>query len=374
MTFIPGHFFTKTKGHLLLALFLILGHPHSGWAGTTNAEAASAADLAWQALQHAQASPPEPLKQLPDRMYSDQEILAYYNLVATRAGEVADLAKNFYTQYPDNAQAAAARKIYLEMLYTSVESNTTNRIAELETVTRELQQAPGLDESARFQLSLHLLHSAVSGREHQSTEAMRAELEQRARQLARDYPNHPDGVNFLLGIARAAAPEKAAALARDIPALTADAKIKTECQGLINRFAALGHPLKLKLPLADGRVLDLEQMRGKVVCLFFWDAGASYTAKAIWAVNGLYKTYHAQGVEFWGLNFDATPAAAAATLLKDYQIEWPQYYDLPAGGKIQQQFGYAQPMVWLVDKKGVLRDVKAQHGPEPMIQKLLAEP
>ena len=371
MKFTPGNLFTKTMARLLLLLVLALGRPPSGWADTTNA-VASAADLAWQALLHAQATPPEPLKQLPDRMYSEQEILAYYNLVATRAGEVADRARNFYTQYPDHAQAAAARKIYLEILYTSVESNTTNRIAELETVTRELQQAPGLEESARFQLSLHLLHSAVSGREHQNNEAMRAELEQRARQLARDYPQHADGVSFLLNLARAAAPDKSAALAREIPALTTDAKIKTECQGLLNRFAALGQPLKLKLPLAEGQVLNLEQMRGKVVCLFFWDAAGKFSAKAIWAVNGLYKTYHAQGLEIWGVNFDVNPAAASP-LLKDNQVEWPQYYDLPAGGKIQQQFGYAQPMVWLVDKKGVLRELKAERGPEPMIKKLLAE-
>jgi peroxiredoxin len=372
MMFTPGNFPTKTLALLLLAFCLTICSPPSGRADATNAVVVSAADLAWQALQHAQATPPEPLKQLPDRMYSEEEILAYYNLVATRAGEVADLARKFYTQYPDHSQAAAAKKIYLEMLYTSVESNTTNRIAELETVTRELQQAPELAEAARFQLSLHLLHSAVSGREHQNNEVMRVELEQRARQLAKDYPNHPDGVNFLLNMARTAAPEKSAALAREIPTLTADAKIKTECQGLLNRIAALGQPLKLKLPLADGQVLDLEQMRGKVVCLFFWDAAGKFSAKAIWAVNGLYKTYHTQGVEIWGVNFDANPAAAA-TLLKDNQVEWPQYYDLPAGGKIQEQFGYAQPMVWLVDKKGVLRELKAERGPEPMIKKLLAE-
>jgi len=78
-------------------------------------------------------------------------------------------------------------------------------------------------------------------------------------------------------------------------------------------------------------------------------------------------------VEFWGLNFDPTPDQAKS-LLENDKIEWPQYLDLPAGGKIQQRFGlYTPPILWAVDKKGVLRELQAEHAPQNIVKKLLAE-
>lgn len=364
--------FPSAVACLMLAGWLV-GMAFPVRAETTNAAALSAADRAWATLKQDSETPPEPLKQLPNRMYRPEEIQAYYTKVANRGGEVADEAKQFYTQYPDHPQAAAARDLYFNLLHASVALSGTNKIAELEAVTAERLKDPRLDDNARFQLSLRLLHSAVSGRQYVSDDAMRAELERRARQLIKDYPARPDGCNYLLNLARKAAPEKSAALAREILLSTRDPRTKTECEGLVNRAAALDKPLSLKLPLAGGTNLDLDQMRGKVVLLLFWDSESKYSAKAVWAVNELYKTYHPQGVEFWGLNFDPTPDRAKS-LLENDKIEWPQYLDLPAGGKIQQRFGlYTLPVLWAVDKKGVLRELQAEHEPQNIVKKLLAE-
>jgi AhpC/TSA family len=93
----------------------------------------------------------------------------------------------------------------------------------------------------------------------------------------------------------------------------------------------------------------------------------------MWAVNELYKNYHSQGLEIWGLNFDEKKDAADA-LLKDSHIEWPQYFDRPSGGTVQRQYGlYALPTVWLVDKRGVLRELKVERAPDALIKQLLAE-
>jgi hypothetical protein len=338
----------------------------------TNTPDILGADTAWQTLQHMRETPPAPLKQLTGRMYTPKELQDYYATVADQAGAVADQAKAFYDQFPADARAAQAREIYFNSLHTAVESSSTNRIAELEAATVERQKDPSLDEAGRFQLSLRLLHSVVSGRQYEGNEAMRATLEARARQLAKEYPNHPDGLNFLLDMARVAAPEKSAALAREILADTQDEKIKIECQGMINRLAAMGQPLDWKLALADGTTLDLTQWRGKVVLLFLWDGHSKYSSKGIWAVNNMYKTYHPKGVEFLGLNFDEK-RESSDSMLKDNKVEWPQYFDLP-GGKIQHQFGiYSLPVIWLLDKHGALREMHAEHGPMPLLDKLLAE-
>jgi len=370
---LPRNLIFQTPLRLMLSVLFVSFCPRSLHAADTNAVAGSAADQAWKALQHLRETPPEPLKEIPDHMYSQKEIRDHYAMVAEEAAAVADKAKQFYTQYPDNPHAVTARDIYFNSLHTAVEMSSTNKIAELQAVTEERLKDPKLDEAARLKLSLRLLHSAVSGRQYEGNEAMRAELEKRARQLARDYPGHPDGLNFMLNMARAAAPEKSAALAREILAGTGDVKIRDECQGLIHRAEASGRPMALKLPLADGTVLDLDQMRGSVVCLLFWDSQGKFPAKALYAVNGLYKTYHPQGLEIWGLNFDEKKEAADR-LLKEYKIAWPQYFDPAAGGKIKRQFGVSTlPMLWLVDKKGVLRELKVEREPDALIKKYLGE-
>jgi ribosome-associated translation inhibitor RaiA/peroxiredoxin len=346
---------------------------HSGHAAVPKTVVISPADQAWKALKHACETPPPPLKQLPDRMYTQQEIRDYYTKTANRAGAVADQAKAFAVRYPHDPQAAKAQEIYFNMLHAAVALSSTTKIAELETATAQRQQDPKLDDTGRFQLALRLLQSAVSGRQYESDDAMRAELEKRARQLAKHFPTHPDGDKYLLNLAVAAEPEKSESLAREVLARSSDADIKAECQGLISRSEAVGKPLDLTLPLKDGKPFDLTSLRGKVALLLFWDSAARFSSKAVWGVNELYKTHHAKGLEVVGLNFDADPAKAADTLA-DVHPDWPQYYDVAAGRTLQERFGvHVLPMCWIVDKKGVLRELHGERDPVGIVDRLLAE-
>lgn len=341
---------------------------------THSAVLASSADREWKTLQHDYATPPPPLKQLPNRMYTDKEIHDYYSSVANRAGGVADEAKQFYTRYPKSSDAAKARDMYFEMLHTAVGYGSRKRVSELEAATAERLKTPKLDDAARFQLSMRLLRSTVSGRQYESDDAMRAELEKRALQLAREYPNHPDGYRYLMNLARVAPPAKSTALAREVLATCKDEKTRTECRGLITRSAAVGKPFELTLATTDGKTLDLRQMRGKPVLLLFWDSTSQFSSKAIWVIeNKIYKTYHAKGLEVIGLNFDADPSKAASTI-KDYDLKWPQYLDRKSGWKLRDRFGVETlPLCWFVDKKGILRDIHGERDPIDVAEKLLAE-
>ena len=363
----------KFSMRLIVAMVFVQLGLHSVLRAEPTAVTLPAADQAWQNLQHDYQTPPAPLKQLPNRMYTQQEIRDYYAKVASRAGEVADEAKAFYTQYPNNPNTAKAQDIYFDMLQAAVALSNTAKIDELEAATAERLKDPKLDDDGRFQLSLRVLRSVVSGRQYEGDDAMRGELEKRARQLAHDYPNHPDGYNYLLNLARAADPKKCATLAREVLAGSHDAKTRAESQFLINRSLAVGKPLQLTLALSDGKKMDLQQQQGKVVILLFWDSASQYSPKALWAVNELYKTYHAKGVEVLGLNFDSDRSAEAATL-KDVGVKWPQYMDIPAGRMVENRFGAdTLPMCWMVDKKGVLRELHAERDPEGILKKLLME-
>ena len=229
MKFIPSRADRSVRIALYLSLLIwfILPEASQVAKADTNLVAQSAADRDWQALQKMRDTPPEPLKQLPNRMYTQQEIRDYYATVAQQAGAVADEAHQFYNRHPDDSRAAKARDIYFNALHTAVESSSTNRLAELAAATAERQQDPKLDETARFNLSLRLLHSVVSGRQYEGDDAMRQELEIRAGQLARDFPNHPEGVDYLLNLARLAPPGKSLERTRTGTRLVCAASIAT---------------------------------------------------------------------------------------------------------------------------------------------------
>jgi len=328
---------------------------------------------AWNTLQHDYDTPPPPLKQLQDRMFTEKEIQDYYGCVADRAGAVADEAKDFYTHYPKNPNAAKARKMYFEMLHTAVGYSSKKRIPELEAATAERLQNPKLDDAERFKLSMRLLRSTVSGRKYESDDAMRAELEKRARQLAREYPNHPDGYRYLMNLARVAPPAKSTALAREILAGCKDEKARSECRGLITHASSIGKPLELALTTSDGKAWDLGGLRGKPVLLLFWDSTSQFSSKAIYVVNNIYKTYHPKGLEVIGLNFDDATAKAASTV-KEYDLKWPQYLDSKSAWKLRDRFGVETlPLCWFIDKKGILRDIHGEREPIDITEKLLAE-
>jgi hypothetical protein len=56
-------------------------------------------------------------------------------------------------------------------------------------------------------------------------------------------------------------------------------------------------------------------------------------------------------------------------------MEWPQFFDgLYWQNKYARQFGIESiPAMWLLDKKGVLRDVNARADLSDKVTKLLAE-
>jgi hypothetical protein len=340
----------------------------------TNGVPASAADQAWNRLVQAREAQPEPLKQLPDRMYTDKEMNDYYQGQANWAGGIADTAKQFYRLYPDHPHAKEAREGYFAMLHQAVGLGGTNLIAELEALTAERLKDTKLDDEARFSLSLGLLQSVVGGRQYEGDDAMRAELETRARALADQYPKRPEGCDYLIKIARRAEPEKMTALARAVMTRTSDEAIKSECQGLIRRAEAVNKPLDLKLTTMNGQPLDLERLRGKVVILLFWDSRSKWGSKSVWVANNLYKDFHSKGLEVWGLNFD-DDTNRVNSVLKDIPVNWPQYLDVPAGRTVQTRFGvHTLPMCWFVDKKGVLRELNSEGEQEVLAEKLLAEP
>jgi thiol-disulfide isomerase/thioredoxin len=133
-------------------------------------------------------------------------------------------------------------------------------------------------------------------------------------------------------------------------------------------------PLELKFTAIDGREVDIEKLRGKVVLVDFW---ATWCGPCIAEMPNVIKTYNAlkdKGFEIVGVSLDEEKGELEK-VLKRRKITWPQYFDGSGwDNKIAKRFGItAIPAMWLVDKKGFVVDADVRGGLREKVEKLLAD-
>jgi thiol-disulfide isomerase/thioredoxin len=201
------------------------------------------------------------------------------------------------------------------------------------------------------------------------------QLEAAARAMIKDAPKRPDGYQLLMMLAEDGSGDKVKAIAKEITeSADAPADMKASAKGLLAQSEALGKPLDIKFTALDGRDVDLSSMKGKVILIDFWATWCGPCVGEIPHVKEAYEKLNDKGFEIVGISFDSEKDALQKFVKKE-KMEWPQYFD---GKGWQNAYGttygiHSIPTMWLVDKKGNLRDMNARGALEEKVTKLLSE-
>ncbi|HYR57169.1 MAG TPA: TlpA disulfide reductase family protein [Chthoniobacteraceae bacterium] len=134
-------------------------------------------------------------------------------------------------------------------------------------------------------------------------------------------------------------------------------------------------PVELKFTATDGKEVDLEKLRGKVVLVDFWASWCGPCMAEAPNVVATYKKLHEKGFEILGISLDQDKAAMEGAL-KKHGMTWQQFFDGKGWqNSISTSFGINSiPAAWLIDKKGMLRETSLRgEALGAGVEKLLAE-
>lgn len=135
-------------------------------------------------------------------------------------------------------------------------------------------------------------------------------------------------------------------------------------------------PLQMQFTSVDGKKIDLQDYRGKVVLLDFWSIRCAPCIKEMPHIRALHDKYKAEGFEVIGISAESDKdKERVLEVIQKQGANWPQLLDKGTNVVVSHLSLFnitSFPTVWLLNKEGIIVDKNARGDRlEPLIRKHL---
>lgn len=317
------------------------------------------AQLEWQALLSARGAVDDGRKSAPPAGTA--------GVVAARVGTaanpnlaLADQARDFYTKNPTFVFGPEARRIEVLALLDAEEEGEATAPARVERTVAQIRQDKSMSELARAgAVAAFEYRRALRGAA--SPDSRLGLTEATARRMLAEFPASDVGPTAMLAVASASDVVKAAALAEEVIAKSTDERSRAAARVVRLRSALVGRPLRVLLPTVPA-VQALP--RGTPLIVYSWSADAAGSVDFGRMVQA--RRFTALGV---CLDTDVTRGQEAQ---RAANLGGTHIYDAKGtAGVVAEALALNAPgLVYLIDRTGVIRDVRGLNGLESKLNAL----
>ena len=316
-----------------------------------------------------------------------EEVAAFQKKVSETAVSFALKAREFVNRFPASENVGNARITVVHALTHAVAAGDTNAEQQITEYVTAVLADKSIPEDDRVGVLMYSGNTAFMKKVGMRlfTEGMskfREEFEtasiESTRAGLKEFPTNSMVYTMLVALAQRAKGDRQKELATEILNAPGAAPGAKALAGHIlkgTRPYQVGLPLDIRFTALDGREVDIAKLKGKVVLVEFWSTTCGPCIVELPALKAAYAKFHERGFEVVAIALDdAEPALRR--FIKEKELPWPQHFDGKGwSNKFALQYGiFSIPTVWLVDKRGNLRDTNARSDLERRIGSLLDEP
>jgi len=288
-------------------------------------------------------------------------------------GKQEDALRGFINNYPDDARVpeATLRLAHLLATRADIDQDPRERRAS-EAMLDELERSPAMKnrradvEFARVSIFMQRV-DALTGEKRDA-------LLEKARGYAKDFPDDRRVAPLLAEVASAYEdePKTARGLLEQALPKAATAELKARIGDDLKRLGLLGKPLEMKWLATDGTKVDMQNLQGKVVLVYFF---ASWSAPSMLELGWVKQIEESsESIQALGICLDADPVSVP-DVMSEHGITWPVYCDGRGWqGELVRSLGInSLPTLWIVDREGILRALDAKQDAPAIIERAMGE-
>lgn len=200
------------------------------------------------------------------------------------------------------------------------------------------------------------------------------DMEACIRGLLSQKPDDPGLHLALCGVAARLPISKQLMLYQELSREPTPEPARSKAQKALLDLERLGKPLDINFTAVDGRKVSLAELKGKVVLIDFWSTTCAPCVRMLPDLKELYAKHKAEGFEVIGISLDSDKDVLTRFIEK-HKIPWPDYFDAAGSDSpLAKTYGITGiPVLWLVDRNGLLRHLDAREQLGQKVELLLKE-